>query len=176
MKKREKHGLTKHPLYSKWQDMRNRCKNKNVDRYDIYGGRGIEVCEDWNDSFKSFYDWCLSNDYKEGLSIERIDVNGGYNPSNCSFITLQEQHYNKTNSKMVFYKGKEVCFAELINILFPRCYSKAYSVIWHNMKLQNTDVLSIEMVSKYHKMYGFSREELLEIQSEVKLKIKELKA
>ena len=78
--------------------MKGRCSTKTNHKYPIYGGRGIKVCEDWFNDFLSFYNWAYSNGYKEGLSIERIDVNGDYSPENCCWIPLSEQNKNKRNS------------------------------------------------------------------------------
>lgn len=99
-----KHGLRHHPLYSHWVNMKTRCLNKNNVKYKNYGGRGITICEEWFD-FKKFYDWAMSNGYKQGLSIERINVNGNYCPENCTWITMIEQASNKTTNTYIEYNG-----------------------------------------------------------------------
>lgn len=84
------HGLKNHPLYSVWKDMKRRCHNPRRRKYPVYGGRGIIVCDEWKDNFKTFYDWAMNNGYKKGLSIDRIDNDGNYEPSNCQWITVAE--------------------------------------------------------------------------------------
>ena len=81
--------------------MKKRCNDKNTACYDRYGGRGIKVCEEWNSSFEPFFEWAMNNGYSEELTIDRIDNNGNYEPSNCKWSTLQEQSNNKsTNIKL----------------------------------------------------------------------------
>lgn len=99
------HKLSKHELYSRWNAMINRCDNPNSPAFKNYGGRGIKVCEKWHD-VKEFIEWAENNGYKEGLTIERKDVNGNYEPSNCCWIPPEEQHYNKTTSVFVEYEGE----------------------------------------------------------------------
>lgn len=94
----KKHGLRHTPLYSTWLNIKDRCFNPNNDHYKNYGARGIVMCDEWRYDFKKFYDWAIANGYKKHLSIERINVNDGYNPENCKWIPLAEQAKNKTNS------------------------------------------------------------------------------
>lgn len=84
-----KHGARKHPLYRVWGNMIQRCSNKKTREYRHYGGKGVSVCADWID-FSSFYDWAMGSGYEHGLTIDRIDPNGNYEPSNCRFITRSE--------------------------------------------------------------------------------------
>lgn len=85
-----KHGLWKHPLNKVWITIKQRCYNPNCAQYPYYGRRGIKVCDKWKDSFKAFYDWAINNGYKKGLTIDRIDDEGNYEPSNCQWITKSE--------------------------------------------------------------------------------------
>lgn len=86
-----KHGLKKlNPrLYRIWQCMLNRCRNKKRDDYRAYGGRGISVCEEWH-QFPAFYAWAIANGYADNLTIDRKEVDGNYEPSNCQWITNSE--------------------------------------------------------------------------------------
>lgn len=101
-----KHGLSKHPLMIVRNSIKQRCYNKNEAGYYLYGGRGISLCEEWRINFKSFYDWCMSNGWKKGLHIDRIDNNGNYCPENCRIITPSENAQNKRNSVKITYMGK----------------------------------------------------------------------
>ncbi len=111
-----KHGMTNTKLYAIWRDMRNRCYNKKVDRYINYGGRGIKVCAEWKGNFEPFMKWATANGYEAGLSIERIDVDGDYEPSNCKWIPYKKQARNKTSNVIVDYYGKNICIKELSEI------------------------------------------------------------
>lgn len=99
------HGMTNHPLYGRWNAMINRCENDKTKQYKNYSARGIKVCEDWKDILK-FIDWAENNGFKEGLTLERIDVNGNYEPDNCEWIPMEQQHYNKTTSVYHTYNGE----------------------------------------------------------------------
>ena len=82
-------------LWRIWCGMRQRCKDPNHTAYKYYGARGITVCEEWQNSFVAFKIWALSNGYQEHLTIDRINVNGNYEPSNCRWATYKEQAANK---------------------------------------------------------------------------------
>ena len=81
-----KHGLSYSKLYGVHKSMINRCYNENVKAYQFYGGKGVEVCNEWKKDFETFYYWALLNGWKEGLDIDRIDGNGNYEPDNCRFV------------------------------------------------------------------------------------------
>lgn len=86
-----KHGLKKENprLYGIWQGMLNRCRRKKDVCFKAYGGRGISVCEEWH-QFQPFYEWSMANGYSDDLTIDRIDVDGNYEPGNCQWITMEE--------------------------------------------------------------------------------------
>lgn len=104
---RRTHGLShKERLYSLWLNMKDRCYNPNNNHYASYGGRGIKICDEWLNDYMSFRTWCLENGYEEeirpsgrnNLTIDRIDVNGNYEPNNCRFISNKENCLNKRDT------------------------------------------------------------------------------
>ena len=102
----KKHGLTGSRLYHIWRCMKIRCYNKNAPYYKNYGGRGITICDEWRNDFKVFYNWAINNGYQENLTIDRIDVNGNYEPNNCRFISTKEQCNNKRSNVYLTFNGK----------------------------------------------------------------------
>lgn len=91
---REIHGYKNHPLYNVWQNMKQRCHNKNCRDYKYYGKRGIIVCSEWKDDVKAFIEWCLSNSWKKELEIDRRNNDRDYTPDNCRFVTHAENTLN----------------------------------------------------------------------------------
>ena len=88
--------MYKSRIYNIYICMKERCYNPNTKSYKDYGDRGIEVCDEWlgEDGFKNFYEWSVANGYDNSLSIDRINVNGNYEPSNCKWSTSTEQNNN----------------------------------------------------------------------------------
>lgn len=91
--------------------MKSRCFNKNNPDYKDYGGRGITVCSEWL-IFDSFCKWALENGYQEDLTIDRIDVNGNYEPSNCRWASIIEQANNKRRNHFIEYKGEKLTISQ----------------------------------------------------------------
>lgn len=112
----EQHGGTGTILHHKWTGMRDRCNNPNSKQYSYYGGRGIRICDEWQNSFAAFRDWALSAGYKDGLSLDRIDVNGNYCPDNCRWISMAEQQANKRSNVRIEYNGETHTIAEWAEI------------------------------------------------------------
>lgn len=113
------HGKSKDPLYIVYGGMKNRCYIKSNQEYENYGGRGIKVCDEWlgENGFSNFYDWSIKNGYKKGLTIDRINNDGNYEPSNCRWITRKEQSKNTSRNLYITYKGETHLLCEWVNIL-----------------------------------------------------------
>lgn len=95
-----------HRLYSIWIDMKRRCNNTNRNSYKYYVMKGIKICEEWLNDFRVFQDWAFSNGYKDNLTIDRINNDGNYEPSNCRWVTTFEQNNNMSTNHKIVYKGK----------------------------------------------------------------------
>lgn len=89
-----------------YYNMLKRCYNPKASGYEYYGQRGIKVCDEWLNDCCNFYMWAKSTNYEAGLQLDRIDVNGNYEPANCRWVTPQENSYNKRNTRRVAYKGE----------------------------------------------------------------------
>ena len=93
------HGKSHTKLYYVWQDMRKRCNNPKHHAYKDYGGRGITVCDEWNNDYVPFHEWAMNNGYKAGLSIDRVNNDKGYSPDNCRWVTMSVQCCNQRERK-----------------------------------------------------------------------------
>lgn len=89
------HGKRKHPLYGVWQNMKNRCYNKNVRSYKNYGRKGVTVCDLWLHDFQCFFEWAINNGWTENLEIDREDNGLGYSPDNCRVVSRKINLTNK---------------------------------------------------------------------------------
>ena len=98
-------------LYCIWSKMRQRCLKPYCEAYKDYGGRGITICKEWED-FNNFRDWALSNGYRDDLTIDRIDNDGNYEPSNCRWATMLQQQNNKRNNRLLTYNGITMTFSD----------------------------------------------------------------
>lgn len=106
-----KHGMAGHRLYKRWENMMYRCYRKKDVNYHNYGGRGIRVCKRWHNPVNFIKD--MYPTFEEGLTLDRKEVNGNYNPSNCRWATIEEQVNNKRNTVYVLHEGERVPAAVL---------------------------------------------------------------
>lgn len=93
-------------LYTIWIGMKQRCYYENHKHFKHYGGRGITVCDEWKDDFQAFHDWSISHGYEDNLTIDRIDVNGNYEPSNCKWASTKVQGNNKRTNHTLELNGE----------------------------------------------------------------------
>lgn len=111
------HGECDTRLYDIWNGMKKRCNNPNSDRYNDYGGRGITVCDDWNNNYINFRDWSLNNGYDDNLTIDRIDNDLGYSPDNCRWATRLEQQNNTRSNAYYEFNNETHSLTEWCRIL-----------------------------------------------------------
>lgn len=113
-----KSGLqnNKNRLYRIWSNMKSRCYNPNASRYNRYGGKGIKICQEWIDDFMNFYNWAIENGYDDKKSIDRINVKGNYEPSNCRWETATVQNRNKDCVPQYEYQGIKFSQSEVFGL------------------------------------------------------------
>lgn len=99
-------------LYSIYRNMISRTENPKASAYDVYGGRGISICQEWRNDFAAFQKWALANGYRDDLSIDRIENDKGYFPDNCRWIKMNAQFNNRRNNLLLTYKGETKTVAE----------------------------------------------------------------
>lgn len=140
----KKHYMKNTKLYSIWNEMRCRCNNPNDKNYKRYGAKGISVCEEWN-NFRNFYPWAFANGYQEGLSIDRIDPAGDYEPSNCRWVTLKEQQRNRGNNVKLSHDGKNLTigeWCEINNVSYSAIKTRYYRLLKEQDVVTYDDIFS----------------------------------
>ena len=132
---RRKHGYShKERLYNIWKHMRTRCNNANTKDYQNYGGRGIRVCDEWNE-YLPFREWALSHGYNEHLTIDRIDNDGDYCPENCRWATNTTQVRNRRKTVKLSYNGETRAlteWCEIFGLNIKTCYNRLHNYGWTN--------------------------------------------
>lgn len=139
------HGKTNTRLYRIWENMRTRCYNSKTINFHLYGGRGIKVCEEWKNDFISFYNWAMYNGYKKGLSIDRIDNDGNYEPKNCRWATEKQQSRNTRTNRLIKIRGEIHCFSEWVEKLKLTQSALRYRINknWSEERILNTPLRRI---------------------------------
>lgn len=136
IKTHKKHGMSKTRLYAIWCGIRERCNNPNSKAYCDYGSRGVKVCDEWDNDFVAFYEWAIENGYSEDLTIDRINVNGDYEPSNCRWSDYENQQNNRRNNRLITYKGETHTMSD---------WAKIFGINYHTLATRlNRDKLSFE--------------------------------
>lgn len=113
-KTRAIHDEYQSKLHNVWGSMVQRCTNPKSAAYHLYGGRGIQVCNEWRE-YTAFRDWMVAHGYTDGLTIDRIDVNGNYEPFNCRLVTRKEQQSNRRNNIKINVNGELLTLAQIID-------------------------------------------------------------
>lgn len=132
------HGKTGSRLYRIWMRMKQCCYNPNNPNYKHYGGRGITVCKEWKDDFQAFYDWAIASGYDYNAefgecTIDRIDVNGNYEPSNCRWTNVDIQSRNKRSNITIEFRGQTKVlkdWAKELGISYNTLYSRLHNSNW----------------------------------------------
>lgn len=107
-----KHGMSTTRMYHIWLGMKRRCNAETCTAYERYGGRGITVCNEWENDFEAFHKWSIENGYSDDLTIDRIDNNKGYAPDNCRWVDYKKQANNKRTNHNVTINGITHTLAE----------------------------------------------------------------
>lgn len=141
---RKTHGMKGTRIYTTWQNMKARCNNKNHKSYANYGGRGIMVCDEWLNSFETFYAWAVENNYTDSLEIDRIDNALGYTPKNCRWV----DSYTQGANKRVHIKDNGLCTGihphkDKFKVMISHkgnsaCYLGVYDTLEEAVNVRNT--------------------------------------
>lgn len=142
-----KQRLTKHNgandrLYGIWKSMKRRCNSKRDKHYSSYGGRGIKVCQEWSDDYQSFKEWAYQNGYDpcaefQECTLDRIDNDGDYKPSNCRFVDKITQMNNMSTNRHVVFNGEKMTIAEFSRMLNIDPMRARYYIDKHEREVAN---------------------------------------
>lgn len=124
-------------IYRIWQRMISRCTNPRNSRYYTYGARGIKVCDEWTNDYMKFHEWAIENGYSDNLSIDRIDNDGNYEPSNCRWATNTQQVRNTSKTVFITYNGEKrplTEWCEMLHLKRSTVYARLHDYGWTNPK------------------------------------------
>ena len=140
-------GKSKDRLCQIWRAIKARCNNEKNNRYKYYGLKGIKVCNEWMSNYSEFENWAISNGYADNLTIDRIDNNGNYEPSNCRWIDNKKQQRNKSNNVFITYKNETHCIAEWAEIkgIKPATLHSRYKKKWEVEKILNKGTKNVKI-------------------------------
>lgn len=141
------HHMTNTRLFNVWQNIKRRCYTKTNPSYKYYGACGIKVCKEWKENFMSFYIWAISNGYDENApkgicTLDRINVNGDYEPNNCRWVSMKVQNLNRKANRIIDYRNESytlVEWAEKLNINYSTLLYR-FRRGWSVEKAFNTEV------------------------------------
>lgn len=111
------HNMTGTRIYNIYRGIKQRCYNTNNQRYNYYGARGIKMCDEWKNDFMVFYNWSMQNNYNDDLSIDRINVDGDYEPNNCRWVNIKKQANNRSTNRYIAYNNETHTLKEWSEIL-----------------------------------------------------------
>lgn len=128
-------------LYHIWRGIKQRCYSTKDYHYKWYGGKGITMCDDWYLSYEDFVDWAIKSGYEDNLSIDRINVNGNYEPENCRWVNAKQQANNRSNNQTITFGGithtlQEWC--ELTEYTYRVLYYRKVICGWEDEKILTT--------------------------------------
>jgi hypothetical protein len=139
-----KHGLSNTRLYRIYNNMKSRCYKIYAKEYNHYGGRGINMCDEWlgENGFINFYNWAINNGYTDELTIDRINNNGNYEPSNCRWISMFVQNNNSRHTKLIQCDGEVHSVSEWARIknISRSTITKRIKLGWDIYKALNSPI------------------------------------
>lgn len=144
-----KHNLCYERLYGIYEKMKGRCFTPTDTSYKNYGGRGVKIADVWlgENGFINFHDWAINNGYSNELTIDRINVDGDYEPSNCRWVNQKTQQNNRRNNRRITYNDQTHTIAEWANIK-DMPYDRLQARIAHGWSIE--DALNTpKMANKY---------------------------
>jgi hypothetical protein len=141
------HGMSNSRIWRIWVKMRERCDDPAFIGFDRWGGRGITYCKEWSD-FLPFYEWAIKNGYKKHLTIDRINNDGNYEPSNCRWVTATVQQNNRGNNKRFIFNGESLTIPEICR--FMGFENISHRIVWQKI---HRDGMTIDQAVQSYKEY-----------------------